>query len=143
MAVEILYTNTDAIRSLIGLDDADVEDAMIVSQDMEAQMLLELEDWLPTHEEEFYATELSERRLKLWCGWFGALRLAESPLAIPKALGTGKDEYERFVVDWDLIKRTAKNKMAKLQEALVPAVGSTAFVGMGKAAPGYNVITGE
>lgn len=143
MTATVLYTDTDAIRSAIGVDDADIEDAMITSQYMADQMRAELLSFFPTYETDFYDPSVAVK-LKLWCMWFGALRIAESPLAIPVSLSTGKDIYERFPVDWELVKDTAKKNMAKLKEAMVPSAGSSSvFNFIGAAAPAYNPITGE
>lgn len=137
---DILYTTTDAIRGAIGVDDSDIEDEIITGQDMALQMEYELLKFMPDHEDQSL-DDLVEMKLKLWCMWFGALRLAESPLATPKKLGTGKDEYERFVIDWDALRMRAQSKLAEMTKELVPAYGSTNTI-MGKATPAYNPIEG-
>jgi len=139
-SVDVLYTNTVAIRSAIGVDEADIENDMITGQEMEAQMTLALAKFNPTHATDQYdPTKLPA--LKLWCMWFGALRLAESPPAIAKKYGTGKDEWERFDIDWEALKNTAKTKLAELQEEVTPTVAEN-FTMMGKATPAYNPIEG-
>lgn len=140
ISVDVLYTNTIAIRSAIGVDEADIENDMITGQDMEAQMSSALVKFNPTHAADQYnPTKLP--LLKLWCMWFGALRLAESPPAIAKKYSTGKDEWERFDINWEELKKTAKAKLAELQEGITPAVADN-FTIMGKATPGYNPIEG-
>lgn len=140
VSVDVLYTNTNAIRSAIGVDAADIENEMIVDQDMESQMSVALAKFNPTHTtDKFDPSKLPA--LKLWCMWFGALRLAESPPAIAKKYGTGKDEWERFDIDWEALKKTAREKMAELQEGITPATSAT-FSLMGKATPDYNPIEG-
>ena len=136
----VLYTTTDAIRSAIGVDDADLEDSIILDQGMADQMELALLKFMPDHEDQI-DDELVELKLKLWCMWFGALRIAESPLAVPKRLGTGKDEYERFNIDWEGLRVRARGKLAELLVELVPAT-SNAVTLMGKATPDYNPIEG-
>ncbi|RLA43135.1 MAG: hypothetical protein DRR06_12860 [Gammaproteobacteria bacterium] len=137
----VLYTTTNAIRSVIGVDDADIEDEMITGQDMEAQMALALEKFTLTHASDIFDPTKAPS-LKLWCMWFGGLRLAESPLAIAQAYGTGKDEFSRFVIDWEALRKLAKEKLAELQEEIVPTV-ATGFSLMGKATPDYNPIEGS
>ena len=139
-AIKILYTDVDAIRSAIGVDDDDIEDTVITGQGMELQMAYELGKIVPDHET-LFDTDLGEVKLRLWCMWFGALRLAESPLAVPKRFGTGKDEMERFTIDWDALKAIARAKLAELTVELVPTYSSSSTV-MGKATPGYNPIEG-
>jgi len=140
MAVAILYTTTDAIRSAIGTDESDIDDTILLGQDMELQMTYDLVKLMPDHEDQS-GDELVEMKLKLWCMWYGALRLAESPLAIPKALGTGKDEFLRFEIDWEALRIRASGKLAELTKELVPAYTSFNTV-MGKATPDYNPIEG-
>ncbi len=139
-ATTILYTDVDAIRSAIGVDDDDIEDSMITGQDMELQMTYDLLKLMPDHEAQS-SDELVEMKLKLWCMWYGALRLAESPLAVPKRLGTGKDEYERFVIDWEEMRVRARGKLAELTKELVPSYSSASTL-FGKATPDYNPIEG-
>lgn len=138
--VDILYTTTDAIRGAIGVDDSDIEDSLITGQDMALQMEHALLKFFPDHEAESI-DELVEMKLKLWCMWFGALRLAESPLAVPKRLGTGKDEFERFIIDWEALRFRAKGKLAELVKELVPTYTAAKSI-MGKATPDYNPIEG-
>lgn len=140
MTTNILYTTTDAIRGAIGVDDSDIEDSIITGQDMELQMEYELLKFMPDHEDQSI-DELVEMKLKLWCMWFGALRLAESPLATPKRLGTGKDEYERFNVDWEMLRSRARSKLSELAKELTPTYSASNTV-MGKATPDYNPIEG-
>lgn len=139
-ATTILYTDVDAIRSAIGVDDDDVEDSIITGQNMALQMEYDLLKLMPDHEAQS-SDELVEMKLKLWCMWYGALRLAESPLAVPKRLGTGKDEYERFVIKWDELRMRARAKLAELTKELVPTYTSANTV-FGKATPDYNPIEG-
>lgn len=139
-ATTILYTDVDAIRSAIGVDDDDIEDTVITGQDMELQMTYDLLKLMPDHEAQS-VDELVEMKLKLWCMWYGALRLAESPLATPKRFGTGKDEMERFVIDWDELRMRARGKLAELTKELVPSY-SSAITLFGKATPAYNPIEG-
>ena len=141
MTAIILYTDTDAIRSAMGIDDADMEDAMFTGQQLENQMLEDLDTLRPAHATEIFSGSASlQRKLSLWCMWFGALRIAQSPLATPKRISTGKDELERFVVNWQALEELAKRKLAELDKALSPTVPES-FTMMGKATPDSNPIT--
>ena len=141
MAITVLYTDTDAIRSVIGVDDADVPDEIITGQNMAMQMEYELDKIFPTHATDIYSNVLIERKLQLWCMWFGGLRIAESPPAVAKRYSTGKDEFERFVIDWEALAAKARKKLAELEEDLVPTAVANVTL-MGKATPAYNPITG-
>ena len=140
MAVDVLFTNTDAIRAAIGADEADIEDTIITGQNMEAQMKIALAAAVPTYKTD-QLTLGKKPALELWCMWFGALRLAESPLATAKKFGTGKDEFERFDVDWEELRRLARSKLSELQETLNPSAVAQLSI-MGKATPASNPILG-
>lgn len=139
--LKVLYTTTNAIRSVIGLDDADIEDSLIIDQNMAGQMSAALALFNPTHAADIF-NPAKKVNLELWCMWFGGLRLAESPAAIAKKYGTGKDEWERFDIDWEALQKKAREELAKLQETITPAI-EEGFQVMGKATPTYNPITGE
>jgi len=148
MVATVLYTDTDAIRGAIGTDEADIEDSIITGQNMDLQMAAELDGFLPGHATLVFSSIALENKLNLWCMWFGAWRLAQSPLATPKKLSTGKDEYERFNIDWDALKAVAYQKLCDAKDALITEAGlpEAEVVGIspfGKATPTYNPITGS
>jgi len=140
--ITVLYTDTDAIRSAIGADSSDIEDTIITGQSMALQMQMDLEKFMPDHATQFYSSTDIANRLQLWCMWYGAWRLAQSPPALPRKLTTGKDEYQRFSVDWKALVETARTRLDGLQEELVPNTSGTAFTIMGKATPSRDPITG-
>lgn len=138
--VKVLYTTTSAIKAAIGVDDADIEDTLITDQNMADQMASALVLFNPTHATDIF-NQAKKPKLEMWCMWFGALRLAESPLSIAKKYGTGKDEWERYDVDWEALRKLAGEKLAELQDSITPTA-ATVFSMVGKATPDYNPIEG-
>jgi hypothetical protein len=142
MPTTVLYTTIEAIRSTIGIDEDDVSDQMILDQKLHFQMLERLEEFLPTHEDVFDGSEAGERRLTLWCQYFGALQLLDnSILAIPQKIQANTDQMSRFQVDWEALKDGLRRKLYKLENTLVvPTTGSFAI--MGASIPAYDPVTG-
>jgi len=148
MAITVLYTDTDAIRGAIGVDEADIDDAVITGQNMALQMTAELEKFLPNHSSVQFSNLKIPDQLNLWCMWFGAWRLAQSPLATPKKLSTGKDEYERFNIDWEALEKVAYKNVCAMKDLLLETTSTVvaetaAYTVMGAATPCYNPITGS
>ena len=52
--VKVLYTTTAAIKAAIGVDEADIEDSIIVDQNMADQMSAALSMFNPTHASDFF-----------------------------------------------------------------------------------------
>lgn len=138
----ILYTTTDKIRACIGCDDQDLPDAVVNGKELELLMLERLSDVYPTHETE--SSEAGERRLALWCMYFGALTLIEdSSLSIAQKIQSNTDQLSRFDIDFEKLKEELRRKLAMVESKLTPAVYGTVFSIMGKATPAYDPVTGE
>lgn len=138
----ILYTTTDKIRACIGCDDQDLPDEVVNGQELELLMLERLSDVYPTHETDF--SEAGERRLALWCMYFGALTLIEdSSLAISQKYQSNTDQLSRFDIDFEKLKEELRKKLAMVESKLAPTVYGTMFSIMGKATPAYDPVTGE
>lgn len=143
---DILYTNTSAIRSTIGIDENDISDEMLLSQNLDLQMIDRLEDFLPTYENIYDGSDVGERRLKLWCQYFGALQLLEnSALGIPQKIQANNDQLARFTLDFDKLKESLRGKVVALESKMIEAVSGTtvaSFSVMGKSTPDFNPVTG-
>lgn len=141
--VPVLYTTTNAIRSVIGLDDNDVSDAMILNQNMADWMQIDLEEFMPDH-----ATDTADAsiltRVRVWCQLWGALKLIMlGPLGIPQRFSANQDELQRFAnIDWKALEERLRSQLNDLQGKLTPTTPSATFSIMGKAVPAYDPITG-
>ena len=86
MTVQILYTDTDKIRSVIGLDDSDISDDIIAGQLLDLAMMERLQYVMPDYEAQYDADSvgLIQNRLTLWCTFYGAQQVIKNcKLAIP------------------------------------------------------------
>lgn len=138
---EILYTTTALIRATIGCDEQDLPDEVINNRSLDLLMLERLEEVYPTHES--YVSETVDRRLALWCQYFGALTLIEDAvLSLAQKIQANTDQLQRFDVDFEQLKKDLKAKIMALEGRLNSALAPTSFTVMGKATPGYNPITG-
>jgi hypothetical protein len=143
---DILYTTADAIRSTIGIDENDVSDAMLLAQNLDLQMIERLEVFLPTYEAVYDGSDAGERRLTLWCQYFGALQLIEnSALGIPQKIQANNDQLARFQVDFDKLVEKLRNKLVALETKMIESVTGLPVIQfslMGKSTPDFNPVTG-
>ena len=139
----VLYTTINSIRSTIGLDADDVSDQMILDQNLDLQMLERLTEILPTYETIYDDSEAGERKLTLWCQYFGALQLInDTVLGIPQKIQANSDQLSRFAIDFEKLKAGLMTKLSNIEGSLIPTRASASFSIMGKSAAGYDPITG-
>ncbi len=146
--IVISYTSTDQIRSVLGLDEADIMDELLVAQNLEIRIRLALEKCIPDYLTLLAAKPEMADALKVWAMWYGAVQVANSPLSIAKKLTTGKDAWVRFDVDWEHLRVHATEQLRLAKKCLKEVAGikeeaSLVFPGVGKAAPAYDPITGR
>jgi hypothetical protein len=141
--INVLYTTVAAIRATIGVDENDISDSMVVDQNLDLAMLEKLSDIYPDHEALFDTSETTERRLTLWCQYFGALSLLENTsLGIPQKIQANNDQLARFPVDFEQLKADLRKKITTLENRLVEKITATPFNIMGVSQPNYNPVTG-
>ena len=152
------YTNSDAVRGAVGLTDNEVTDPMLEDQNLASALLLDLEDWLPTHKDIYEAgrvnspTAAAKKQydiLKLYSMWYCACRMTRTmALAMPEKISDGKAEMKRFnETDLKGIAEEACSMSSlyktQLQEDLGETVDSTGYSPMGVASPDYDPVTNE
>lgn len=142
-AIKVLYTTVASIRATIGVDDNDISDPMILDRNLHLAMLERLADIMPTHEDAFDASETNERRLTLWCQYFGALQLLEdTSLGIPQKIQANNDQLSRFAVDFEELKNSLRKKITDLENKLLGKTAAAAVTIMGISQPSYSPVTG-
>lgn len=142
-SIKVLYTTVASIRATIGVDDNDISDSMILDRNLHLAMLERLSDIMPTHEDAFDASETNERRLTLWCQYFGALQLLEdTSLGIPQKIQANNDQLSRFAVDFEELKNSLRKKITDLENKLLGKTSAAAVTIMGISQPSYNPVTG-
>lgn len=141
--IKVLYTTVASIRATIGVDENDLSDQMVVDQNLHLLMAERLGDILPGYEDAFDASETNERRLTLWCQFYGALQLLENAsLGIPQKIQANNDQLARYAVDFEQLKADLRKKLVGLENKLMDKTTNTAFTFMGVSQPNYNPVTG-
>jgi hypothetical protein len=129
------YTTSDAIRGSLGVDPQDCSDEVIASSNLEVELEVDLDGWLPNHDALFTTgtatgATASEKTTKnlilLYSQWFCAFELASRFLLFPQIVTDGKNQMNRFAkVDLDRVKDLAASRMNKYKSSLDELVNST------------------
>ena len=122
------YTTTEAIRASLGIDAEDCPDSYMENSNLELELLVDLDGWLPTHATIFsdgnQATPLAAQRrardvLVLYSQWFCAYEMAKRFLTFPQIVSDGKNQLNRFPkVDLEKVAEMAAAQMAKYKGIL-------------------------
>jgi len=123
----ILYTDTDQVRSALGLDAEDMSDAMITSRNLEMELSLDLAGWIPTHSSLYAAgianTATEEEKnvsssLVLYSTYFCCDLVFDSvQMAAPQSVSDGKNSMSRFTPqDWQKIEDRIKARKASYKK---------------------------
>lgn len=151
------YTDTDAVRAVVGVTDNEVPDLMLTQQGLTLSLTLDLGEWLPSHAT-IYAegnaqspteSQLQKwRYLQLYSQFYCATSLVEfMQLAVPQMIGDGKDEMRRFTnFDFDKLLAKFKAAVARYRTRLLEASGTAADTAppslLGAAVPDYDPVAG-
>jgi len=148
------YTTAEAIRGSIGVDTEDCPDNLIVDSNLELEIEVDLDGWLPTHATIFsegneaaatITQKLYKNYLVLYAQWFGAYEMASRFLLVPQIVSDGKNQINRFAnVELEKVKLEAAARMAKYRGLLDEAIngGETASIPvLLRSAPGYDPVT--
>jgi len=127
------YTTTEAVRGCLGIDASDCPDAMMVDSNLDLELVLDLDSFLPTHAA-LYATgtgggatapqKAVSNRIKLYSQWFCALEMARRPLTVPQINTDGKAQFDRFKVDLERLAELCAIKVAKYRADLQELVNN-------------------
>lgn len=112
------YTTTEAVRASLGVDDSDIPDEYLLNSGLDLELQLDLDDWLPEHEE--LADRSAKSALSLYAQWFCALQVSTRKLAFPRMYSDGKTQVQRFY-NFDLsdITHSAGVQVAKFKNILL------------------------
>ena len=134
MAADISdYTDTNAIRGALLLDEDEIPDEMLVNQNLDVALISDLDDWLPSHAaiwEDGFAADAEpdeikrQRFLQLYAMWFCALRVAEGYPSWPQQMTDGKMEIRRFQqIDFEKMLSRCLGHVDKYKRALLVSLG--------------------
>jgi len=136
---EILYTDTDQIRSVLGVDSSDISDQALLDRNLDKELRLDLLSWLPTHAALYavgVATDASETArstsdaITLYCTYYCAVLSAQSlKFSAPQQVGDGKNTLSRFpTMDWDKLIRDLSGRAAYYKGIVSDLTAQTATV---------------
>ena len=146
----IIYTDTDRIRSVLGVDDKDIKDNQVTDRDLEKELRLDLLSWVSNHAA-LYTTGTTGTptepqksvadALTLYSTYFCAILVVKSlQLAAPQAIADGKNSLSRFAaMDWQGMSAHLKERAAFYKTFIQDATATnavtvyTAFAGVGLA----------
>ncbi len=143
------YTNTDAIRAAVGLDDDEIPDEMLVDQGLAIELELDLGEWLSSHAtiwaEGVAASPTADQKtaqqhLQMYSMWYCAIRALEMRLAIPSLFTDGKAEARRQEIKYEELEEMAKTRAENHKKALLGTTTSTPTF-MSAAVPDYDPVT--
>lgn len=152
----MIYTDYEAIRGSLGVDEEDCPDALIADSKLTVELEIDLDTWLPTHAAIFSAgsaelataDEVRRRQvLELYAQWFCAYELAGRFLLYPQIVSDGKAQMNRFAnFDLDAAQERAGMRMARYKAWLNEEVNgaSSAISGaliMSVSTPSYDPVT--
>lgn len=158
MAVNFLQiTDSDMVRSVLGIDETDVSDALICNMNPEEDLEADLLTWAPT-----YATIITEGltsspttvqrlkllKLRLYCKYFIAAMVASGGQnSILQKESDGANEAVRFTnVKLSKLQEDIQKKVDSLKEELELLIDPDSGVGFslfGSVSPAYDPVTNE
>lgn len=124
----ILYTDTNQIRSMLGLSEKDMSDAQITSRAIEKELSIDLASWVPTHLSVMTTAGDLADSLQLYCTYFCAvLTVSGVKLAAPQAISDGKNSVSRFnLIDFDRLKVELQERQAFYKRFVINGVAALA-----------------
>lgn len=110
--IPIVYTDTDQIRSVLGISRKDLSDEQLISRNLEKELQLDLSSWVPNHATIYsqaysgVATDIQQNMsdsITLYSTYYCAkLVLTTLQMGLKKSISDGKNALNRFdAVDWD------------------------------------------
>jgi predicted component of type VI protein secretion system len=99
--ITVLYTSSDSIRAVAGVSAVEFPDDVLSARNLEAELGIELLEWLPAHADVAAARSTPEEvalsdALGLYCANYCAASLLR-PLALLTKVSDGKNSMERNV----------------------------------------------
>ena len=153
------YTSTERVRNSLGLTDNEVPDEMLAKQSLDQALLIDLDEWYPTHEVLWKAyryndpavpTSLEKRKgrmLELFATQFCAAVVSGMWLAMPQLISDGKDTMSRFnKLDLQALSDNMKGRAAATKGKLLTLEDPARTAGFALALvakPSFDPVTGS
>ena len=131
--MDILYTDTDQVRSCLLLAEEDLPDT-VFSQDLyERELTLHLDSWLPDHSSLVTATATPEGKrtsyaLQNYCAYWAAYRVASTlVVSVPQQVSDGKNMWQRGT-DFVALMAAMMAGMSEAKSTIMQTVNGTSPV---------------
>lgn len=124
----ILYTDTDAIRAVLGITEEDLEDAQLIARNLDKELNIDLLSWLPTVEDLVsIGTDLQVDSIKLYSNYYCAALVAQSlRLAATQQTSDGQNSLDRYsVIDWKEIIQEMRERASFYRSYLITSLAET------------------
>lgn len=157
MSMSCLYTTAESIRAALGVSTSEFENERVAALNVEAQLRVLLEEWLPDHADYYNAGVLdsavaAERTLSkllgLYCQYRGAQVVADGlhMIALQK-LADGANEGQRFQREslqttQASIAATAEMYKSMILKAILGEDTAAAYAVFGISSPDYDPVVG-
>lgn len=138
MAIQaIVYTTDEKVRSVLGIDAKDYDQAQISNRELARELSVDLISWIPDHATLYsasYGTASPEVAdcLILYSTYFCAVSMVPTlRLGSTQMISDGKNTMNRFsTMDWDRLEAQLTSKLSKYREVLTDLIGSPTVTGI-------------
>lgn len=147
--IDLLYTNSDSVRAAAGVSEAEFPDPFLAARNLDMELRMDLQSWLPTHSAIFATTTTEEEQrlhdaLVLYSMNFLAAQLLSSPLSVLSELSDGSNSMKR-AAGFEEALRIVGAAARKYRDLLLEATtGQTPapWSPLGLSEPSYDPVTG-
>lgn len=146
--VEIGYTNSEILRSVLGITEEDLDDAQLLARGLDKELNIDLMSWLPTAGDLIYiGTPEQIDSIGLYANYFCAYLASQSlRMAATQKITDGANALDRFAnVDWDAMQAQLKERSTFYKKFLLDSIGTIASTGVKRfsiVGSGYDPVTG-
>lgn len=154
----ILYTDTDFLRSLLGVSVKDLPDARLAARNLEKELTMDLNSWVSNHATLSDAINMGTATVEetaafdaitMYSAYFCAkLVIPSLQLGASQAVGDGKNTLERFsTMDWEKLteqigERVAFYKKVALANITLEVSTTATFKPFTLVGSAYDPVTG-
>lgn len=146
--VEIGFTNSDSLRSTLGITEEDLDDTQLLARGLDKELSIDLLSWLPTAGDLIYTgTPEQIDSITLYSTYFCAYLASQSlRMAATQKVTDGANALDRFAnIDWDAMQAQLKERSSFYKKFLLDSLGTVASSGVKRfsiVGSAYDPVTG-
>lgn len=150
--IPILYTDSDKILATAGLSSDDLPDEEMLKHTIELELTTDFYLWLPDWATRASTTTTPADRfvadsIVLYCTYYGAVSILESPAFILSKISDGKNAEERLIKDVAATVDRLQFKMNALKQRVLNVIAAGDSTAPPKqfslSEPGYDPVRGQ